>query len=81
MADIESNFLINRLLRSMRHDKPPNLETLAKHKVSAALAAHYARTHPARTSSRYQNRNGFGGSSTTILRHEGYANKKCWGIT
>lgn len=28
----------------MRHDKPLNLETLAKHNVSAALAAHYART-------------------------------------
>ena len=44
MADIESNFLINGLLRSVRHDQPLNLEALAKHKVSAALAAHYSRT-------------------------------------
>ena len=44
MADIESNFLINGLLRSVRHDQPLNLEALAKHKVSAALAAHYTRT-------------------------------------
>ena len=44
VANIESNFLINRLLRSVRHDQPLSLETLAKHKVSAALAAHYSRT-------------------------------------
>lgn len=44
VADIESNFLINGLLRSVRHDRPLDLKTLAKNRVSAALAAHYART-------------------------------------
>ncbi|MDP1712926.1 MAG: AbiEi antitoxin N-terminal domain-containing protein, partial [Candidatus Nanopelagicaceae bacterium] len=36
--------LINGLLRSVRHDQPLDLKTLANHGVSAALAAHYSRT-------------------------------------
>ena len=44
MADIGSNFLINGLLRAVRHDRPLDLKLLAKHQVSAALAAHYSRT-------------------------------------
>jgi len=44
VADIESNFLINGLLRSVRHDQPLDLKTLANHRVSGALAAHYSRT-------------------------------------
>jgi hypothetical protein len=44
VADIESNFLINRLLRSLRHDQPLDLEMLANQKVSPALAAHYSRS-------------------------------------
>lgn len=44
VADIGSNFLINGLLRAVRHDRPLDLKVLAMHKVSAALAAHYSRT-------------------------------------
>ncbi len=44
MADIQSTFLINGLLREVSHEQPLNLAILAQHGVSPALASHYART-------------------------------------
>lgn len=44
MSDIQSNSLINRLLRSAPYGRPLSLSDLAKHGVSAVLAAKYART-------------------------------------
>ncbi len=44
MADMGNTFLINGLLRTVSHERPLDLATLATHGISPALAAHYART-------------------------------------
>jgi len=44
VADMESTFLINSLLRAVSHERPLDLAALAEHGISPALAAHYART-------------------------------------
>lgn len=44
MADIKNTFLINSLLQAVSHEQPLDLASLAKHGVSPALAAHYARS-------------------------------------
>lgn len=43
-ADTGSTFLINGLLREVSHEQPLDLAVLARHGISPALAAHYART-------------------------------------
>ncbi len=44
MADIKRGFLINNLLNNVSHEQPINLAGLADNGISAALAAHYARS-------------------------------------
>jgi len=44
VADTGSTFLINGLLRVVSHEQPLDLTTLGQNGISAALAAHYART-------------------------------------
>lgn len=44
MTDIKRSFLIKKLLNSVSHEEPLSLTRLADNGISAALAAHYARS-------------------------------------